>query len=115
MSTDGATMLLAFLSFAFSSPLSDALRTYDCPTAIDHSMPADFHMRMGIGYCHAKQNQHETALQFYQDPPEGLRPFAALLEAESRFALSQYQAAAKQLSVAVKGERTTLLRAKILC
>lgn len=108
-------MFSLFLSVAFASPISEALRTYDCPAALAITPPpSEFHFRMAMGNCLANQNKHAQALSYYQAPPSELASYAALLTAKSLFATGEYKQAQAKLEDAVAGPQKELLSAKIL-
>ena len=108
-------MIALFLSMAFASPVSEALRTYDCPNALSITPPPnDFHFRMALGNCLANQDKHTEALAYYEAPTSALTPYAALLKAKSLYATGQYKQAQNTLKDAVQGPQKNLLSAKIL-
>lgn len=107
-------MLFWFFTSLLAAPLSEALRTYDCPKAIAMTPPSEYHFRLALGLCHAQKEQHQQALAFYSEPTKNLAPYAALLRAQSLYALREFKAAQEELSKAVKGTQKTLLEAKIL-
>ena len=108
-------MIFSLFSFAFASPMSDALRTYDCPRAMNISPPpTEFHFQLAIGHCYAKEGLHNDALKFYRNAPSSFLPYAKLLEAQSLHALSNHEKANEALNDAIEGAEKQLLQAKIL-
>ncbi|MAA80532.1 MAG: hypothetical protein CL916_14855 [Deltaproteobacteria bacterium] len=108
-------MLTLLLSTVFASPISEALRTYDCPAALAISPPPkEFHYRMALGQCLANQGKHEQALSYYESPTSSLAPYALLLRAQSLYETDQYKKALETVQEAVEGPQKEILYAKIL-
>jgi soluble lytic murein transglycosylase-like protein/TolA-binding protein len=108
-------MFFFLFSTVFASPISEALRTYDCARALAVTPPPEeFHFRMALGNCLAKQGQHEEALLYYDSPPVDLAPYAHLLKAHSLYSTKNYKNAQVILKDAIDGAQKQLLEAKIL-
>lgn len=108
-------MLTLLLSTILASPISEALRTYDCPSALAiEPSPTEFHYRMALGQCLANQGKHDEALPYYLSPTPALASYAALLHAQSQYETKKYKDALETIQNAIDCPQKELLSAKIL-